>query len=247
MALKIGRGLQRVSVIHADDTYGREVANSFEENFEKEGGKVTAMVAYKEGKDSYRNEIGQALQGEPEFINLIAHPVDGAEMLKEALENQWARYFFFSDSMKSIQVIELVGVDLMEGFRGTEPAMGEGQSERIFTEAYQNKFHTNPQTQYVKNTYDAMALIALAIQRSGKAEGKAIRDNLREVSNPPGERIFAGEFSKAFENLKDGGEINYEGASGSVDIDQNGDVKPPFEIWKIEEGNFVREELIRFE
>lgn len=246
MAKELGRGLKRVSVIHVDDSYGREVANAFKESFEAEGGEVSAMVAYHEGKDTYRNEVGQALQGEPEFINLIAYPDEGAKILKEALENRWARYFFFSHTMKSTQVVETVGLDLMEGLKGTAPVIGSGRPERIFKKSYQSKFHTIPQMSYVMNAYDAIFLIALAIQQAGRVEGKAIRDNLRKVSNPPGERIFPGEFTKALQNLKGGGKINYEGASGPVDFDQNGDVNLPFEVWKIEETGFVREKLIRF-
>jgi branched-chain amino acid transport system substrate-binding protein len=55
---------------------------------------------------------------------------------------------------------------------------------------------------------------------------------LRFVANPPGEVIYPGEFKKAFDLLKEGKEINYEGAAGSVDFDQNGDVTTPIEVWK---------------
>ncbi len=247
LARGLGRGLERVSVIHAPDTYGQEVAQSFKENFESNGGKVPVMVTYEEGKDSYQNEVGQALQGEPEFINLIAYPAEGAQMLKEALQKKWARYFFFSHTMKSTQVIQRVGADLLEGLKGTSPASGDGQSERIFIEDFQAKFNTSPQAEYIKNAYDAIATIALAIQKAGRLDGAAIRDSLRKVSNPPGELIFAGEFKKAFDIMDGDGPINYEGASGPIDFDQNGDVNPPFEIWTITDGGFVTEELLRFE
>ena len=44
------------------------------------------------------------------------------------------------------------------------------------------------------------------------------------------------EFKLAFELLKQGKDINYEGASGSVDFDNNGDVVAPIEIWRFSLG-----------
>jgi hypothetical protein len=62
---------------------------------------------------------------------------------------------------------------------------------------------------------------------------------LRTVSNPPGEVIMPGEFKKAFDLLKAGKAINYEGAAGSVDFDSHGDVVTPIEVWKYKDGDMV--------
>jgi hypothetical protein len=72
---------------------------------------------------------------------------------------------------------------------------------------------------------------------------KNIRDNLRKVANPPGEVIKCGEFKKAFGLLKEGKEINYEGAAGTVDFDANGDVVTPIEVWKYKGGVMVTTRL----
>ena len=47
---------------------------------------------------------------------------------------------------------------------------------------------------------------------------------LRDVATAPGEVILPGEWSKAVAAIKDGKDINYEGASGPVDFDDKGDV-----------------------
>jgi len=59
------------------------------------------------------------------------------------------------------------------------------------------------------------------------------------VACPPGETVKAGEFKKAFNLLKNGKEINYEGAGGSIDFDENGDVMTPVEVWKWSNGEVV--------
>ena len=75
-----------------------------------------------------------------------------------------------------------------------------------------------------------------------------VRDKLRKIANPPGEVVVAGVdgLKKAFELLKAGKDINYEGAGGSQDIDENGDVVSPIEIWKfIEKEPYI--ERVRLE
>jgi hypothetical protein len=51
--------------------------------------------------------------------------------------------------------------------------------------------------------------------------------------------IKPGEFKKAFELLDQKKDINYEGASGSVDFDANGDVITPIEVWQYKGGDIV--------
>ena len=67
-------------------------------------------------------------------------------------------------------------------------------------------------------------LIALAIEKAGTTDRTAVKTALREVSSAPGEVVGPGEWAKAVQLLKDGKDINYEGASGSHEFDRNGDV-----------------------
>ena len=67
-------------------------------------------------------------------------------------------------------------------------------------------------------------LLALAAAKAGSDDRQAIRDALPEVANPPGEVVGPGEFAKALELIAAGEDINYEGAAGSQDFDENGDV-----------------------
>ena len=85
-----------------------------------------------------------------------------------------------------------------------------------------------------------MAIIGLAAY-AAKLKGLPltaanIRDELRNVANPPGEVIKPGEFQKGFDLLKAGKKINYEGAAGSVDFDQNGDVGAQYGKWTVKAG-----------
>jgi hypothetical protein len=71
----------------------------------------------------------------------------------------------------------------------------------------------------------------------------SIRDHLRPVAGPPGAFVAPGQFDKAFDLLGQGKDINYEGASGPVDFDANGDVEAPIEVWRFSGGRIVTERI----
>ena len=62
-------------------------------------------------------------------------------------------------------------------------------------------------------SYDAAALIMLAMQAAGSADPADYKDTLMDVANAPGEVILPGELAKAIQILKDGGDVDYSGAS----------------------------------
>ncbi|MGC1259504.1 MAG: branched-chain amino acid ABC transporter substrate-binding protein, partial [Jannaschia helgolandensis] len=61
--------------------------------------------------------------------------------------------------------------------------------------------------------YDAAALILLAMQAAGSTDPAAYKDSVMDVANAPGEQILPGELAKGLQILKDGGDIDYVGAS----------------------------------
>ena len=69
--------------------------------------------------------------------------------------------------------------------------------------------------------------------------GEAVRDRLRVVANAPGVIVTVGEYDKAMRLMKEGKDINYEGAAGSVEFDAAGDVITPIGVWKYAEGSPV--------
>jgi branched-chain amino acid transport system substrate-binding protein len=54
------------------------------------------------------------------------------------------------------------------------------------------------------------------------------------VANEPGEVVLPGEWEKAKKLIADGQDINYEGATGSLEFDDNGDVAGVIEELVIE-------------
>jgi hypothetical protein len=66
---------------------------------------------------------------------------------------------------------------------------------------------------------------------------------MREVANAPGIEIRPGEWDKAVEAIANGEDIDYTGASGSLEFDEQGDVAGAFAHWAIQNGEIVTVEV----
>jgi len=228
---------KKVSVIYVNNAYGKGLADVFKKTFESYGGQVPATVPYEENKPSYRGEVEKATASNPDAILMISYPVDGNKQIVEAVEAGYQGKFLFSDGMKgegvapgpACQSADNPGP--IEGSYGTVAAAGFHTAQ---CDADYEKEFGKSTVPYYYQAYDAVMLIALAIERAGKATGPAIRANLRAVANPPGVKVYYNEWAKAVSLLKAGKDINYEGLSGTVDFKDNGDVEGGILIWKID-------------
>jgi len=237
-------GYRTASVIYVNNPYGKGLADVFRKKYEAGGGKVFTMVPYEENKPSYRGEVEKAIAGNPDVINIIAYPVDGNKMLVEAVELGYKGSYIFSDGMKGEAVAGGPAAKYIEGTFGTAAGPSRGAVAEAFESDYTEAFGSST-VPYKAECYDALALVALAIQKAGpsflnmpqREQSKVIRDNLRSVANPPGVKVTYNEFSKAFELLSKGEDINYQGVSGPITFDENGDViEGSIEIWQNFEG-----------
>jgi ABC-type branched-subunit amino acid transport system substrate-binding protein len=241
--------LKTASIIYVNNAYGQGLASVFTTAFEANGGRVLASVPHDEvAAESYTAELRRALEGNPEALAAYSYPQHAEVYLKEALEFFEFGNFFFCDGTKSLDIIDAVGADKLEGLIGTAPGSVGGRALELFNDYYEAEFGELPPLPFITNAYDAMAVLGLAAYAAGAARGPVtatqIRDKLRLVSNPSGTVIYPGEFKKAFQILDRGGSINYEGSAGSVDFDSNGDVVTPIEVWQYTGGTM---ETIRLE
>jgi len=232
------------SVLYVNSPYGQGLALQFEKSYEKRRGKVLAMVPHDEkAAESYTAELKRALEGKPDIICAFSYPDHAKVYIKEAIEFFKFKNFLYCDGTKSYDIVKAVGAKNVQGKWGTAPGAAKTDSYVIFNADYRAEYGVLPPLPFITNAYDGTAVIGLAAFAC-KVKGmpitsKNIRDNLRKVANPPGEVIQCGEFKKAFELLDQGKDINYEGAAGSVDFDENGDVVTPIEIWRYLKGDMV--------
>ena len=233
-------GYDRVGVMHIDDPYGQGLADQFEETFTALGGTV-AKVSHQRGKSTYIPELERAKAGGAQVLVPISHDADTQTYVREALDGGYFDKFLLVDASKDVELLEAIGWEALEGSMGTSPGSPpDRQESSAFYRAYTDYYdvETHPES-FVAESYDATVVIALAAAKAGSVtDPVAIRDALRSVANSPGEEVGPGieEIKRALALIADGKDINYQGASGNTDFDDNGDVDGFIEIWKVEGG-----------
>jgi branched-chain amino acid transport system substrate-binding protein len=90
---------------------------------------------------------------------------------------------------------------------------------------------------YRAESYDAAAILALAMQAAKSSDRAAIQAKVKDVANAPGEKILPGELAKGLKILADGGDVDYVGAT-NIEFDDAGDVPGSYREMEIKSGKF---------
>lgn len=241
-------GFRKLAVTYSNDDYNAGIAEVFVREFKAMGGEVSANQVHEPNKASYRSEVQTLSGGGAEGMALFAYyGGSGITIIRNALETGAFGKFLGADGMYDISVINQIGAENLEGnlWFTAAAADPENQSYDMFANAYTEATDHDPAAPYASQGYDAAFLIALAIEKAGAADRAKISAALREVANPPGEAIRPGEWEKAKALIAAGEDINYEGASGSVDFDENGDVPGFYSVSTVGEDGKYQLEYIR--
>jgi ABC-type branched-subunit amino acid transport system substrate-binding protein len=248
-------GIIDVAVIFRNDVYGSGLAGAFKTRFESLGGAVRTFVPYEPSKSSnFSSELAQLLsKGVPAGLVLISLSADGAALTQElqiaALEPQ--PVYFTADGAFTADFLNNGAPGVLERMYGTTPATPEGYSNFLrYQEAFRGRMGYLPFGTAPAASYDAVYLFALAMAAGGRNTPMAIRQNLRAVSGgfqDGGATVNPGEFARAVNLLKAGKKIDFDGASGRIDFDANGDVTSGSYLWwRIQNRAFKTLEVINF-
>jgi branched-chain amino acid transport system substrate-binding protein len=117
--------------------------------------------------------------------------------------------FFLPDAMIGDSLVKAIGPDL-NGSIGTVPGTDSNGAQIYADLAKKDGFEAGP---YSPEAYDAAALTLLAMQAANSKDSNAVKAKIFDVANAPGTKILPGELAKGLQILKDGGEIDYVGAT----------------------------------
>ena len=228
-------GLKKVAIMYLNNPYGQGLSKEFAAGFKQVGGTVTQDVVYNPSQPSYRAEVNKAMSPAPDALFLIGYPGDGTTIAREWIGAGGPQKFLFPDGLESQDFVNDVGAQYLKNVHGTAPGSDKTPSLATFQSEYQTKYGTLPTQAYITNAYDATVLIGLAMQQSKSNKAPAIRDAIRKVTDPKGEKIYAGaaELKKASQLLAQGKAIQYIGATGPLQFDKYGDIATPMQVWSV--------------
>jgi branched-chain amino acid transport system substrate-binding protein len=91
---------------------------------------------------------------------------------------------------------------------------------------------------YTGESYDAAALIMLAMQAANSSNSTDFKAKMMDVANAPGVKIYPGDLAKGLQLLSEGTSIDYEGATGVKLIDP-GEAAGSYRVYTIKDGKQV--------
>jgi ABC-type branched-subunit amino acid transport system substrate-binding protein len=234
----LDQGLKSVSIIHVNNDFGVNMVKEFSKAYEALGGKIVSATPYNEKQPSYQAEVTAAMAGNPDALYLVSYPVDGATIARQWISQGGPAKFLLNDGMNSPDFITSVGSKYLDDAYGTSSGTNPTPSTEYFNNNYNAFSGLDPSNPAADRSYDAGAIVGLAIAQAGKADPAAIKDAIRKVVAPGGEVIHAGkeDFAKALGLIKEGKPIKYEGVIGPVSFDEYGDITGPFRLWRIQNG-----------
>lgn len=230
--------LKSLSIIMVNNDYGIGFANAMEKAYTSAGGEVKNKVKYESGKSSYKPQLNQAMEGSPEGLVFISYPQSFTTMVKQAFEmglKQKVTYLA-GESIVSNAVEQNVPAKAINGMIGTNPSPPvKDETYKNFASKFKNEFNKSP-TVWAAYTYDAVMLTALAIQAADEFTSKALRDQVYDLSRPQGKKVTS--FQAGKKELEAGNDIDYQGVSGSVNLNDAGNVPGTYRKWEVVDGKF---------
>ncbi|MDJ0823717.1 MAG: ABC transporter substrate-binding protein [Paracoccaceae bacterium] len=229
------RGVNEVAVTYSNSDYGKGLSDSFVASFEGMGGAITLNAPHEDNKADYSAEIGALASAGGELLVVLGYADSGGKgMIQAAVDTGAFDTFMLGDGMYGDALVSELGAD-MEGSFGAVP-WSEGAGADAF-KAITDAAGINGESSFTRESYDAAALLALAIQKGGEATPAAIAASILDVANAPGEPILPGELGKALEILAGGGEVDYVGAT-NVELIGPGEAAGTYRYYEIKGSAF---------
>jgi branched-chain amino acid transport system substrate-binding protein len=222
-----GAAAKTVSVIARRDVYGRNFAVTFSRTWREKGGEIGQQVFYGPNKGDYSEETKRSVSGDPDAYVVIDLPETFARYAPQLLSTRkWtAAKSWGSDGLALSNLASLAGVKATEGMRVLSPgAPATGRAATAFTRLYLRSHPRSiPRATSDAQTFDATILCYLSAVAAGSSKGALMKDKVRAVSGPPGRKFTWQQLPDAVRALQAGQDIDYQGASGPIDLDEKGD------------------------
>ena len=242
------------AILYRDDKFGQAMAEVIKNTFESSGGIILATSSYPvEGIDlnryNFSAELNNIMEQKPQIIFL---PVFEQEIGK-ITQDFWSSSLYQNYEVKP-KIFLTEGGFLQELLTNGQPEILEtifGISSSITTtpnyitykDNYLLSYNFGP-ISYSEHAYDALYCVAYAMLKTQSENPDDIKQNLRLVTGGLGSsseaiNINVNEFDKASTLLLSNVDIDYDGASGQIKFDQNGDPKSKFVVWGIRDGEYT--------
>jgi len=228
------RGITSVAITYVNTDYGVGLADVYEAAAQARGIEVTTKTAHEGDKADYSAEVGVLSSAGGDALVVIGYLDQGGnQIIRGSLDSGAFDTFVLSDGMIGDSLTDTFGSELNGSF-GSMPGSTSAGAQKFV--AYAEANGVNPSV-YVGESYDAAALIVLAMALGKSDDSASIAANIMKVANGPGTKIYAGELKKGLDLASAGFAIDYDGAT-DVNFTEVGEAFGAFLEKGIEGGTF---------
>ena len=212
-------GASTLGLLVLNDPYGTGLAAATKEAFEAAGGEVVAEELFNTGDSNFDAQLSSINAANPDAVAVITF--DEAKVVVPALVGSGYpgdQLYFVDGNLADYSADFAPG--LIAGAKGTLPG------PKLEDDFRDRMLEGNPDLadfSYGPESYDALMLIAMAAYAANSTDGTDIAEYLRQVSGGTGDGEVVNTFGDAAKLLTEGQQIDYDGASGPITLDEHGD------------------------
>ena len=205
-------GISKVAIMYDDGDYGRGLADTYEAAFKAAGGEVVGREQYTAGDAEFKAQLTNIKQAGPELIFLSGYYPEGSKIVQQASELGMKVTFLGSDGYASDELATLGGA-AVEGMLVSTffDYTKSDPAVQKFVEAYRAKNGGANPDWFAASAYDVVMLVAEAATQAGSNDRAAINETLGSMGS-------------------------YQGITGTITFDENGDVVKPLSIVTVKAG-----------
>ena len=219
-------GHEKIAMIVLNDSYGTGLAGFTTEAFEAAGGEVLAAPTYNTGDTNFSAQIAEVLATSPDAIVLITF--EEVKTIIPQLVSQFPadKLYFVDGNLANFS--EDFDPGTLTGAKGTLPGL-DIETIPAFLQRMEDNWVAEGNASlanvysYGPESYDAVVLLALAALAAGSVEGVDMAGKLQEVSGGSGGGTKCTSFAECADIINGGGVADYDGVSGPITFDENGD------------------------
>ena len=208
-------GLKNVAIMYDNSDYGRGLADAYDAGIKAAGGTIVEKQQYSTGDTDFKAQLTKIKGASPDLIFLSGYYPEGSKIAQQAKELGMDVQMLGSDGYASDELPKLGGA-AVEGMLVSTffDYTKDDPAVQKFVEAYKAKYKGANPDWFVANSYDVVMLAAAAATKAGSNDRTAINDALGSIGT-------------------------YQGISGPITFDENGDVIKPLSIVIVENGGLV--------
>jgi branched-chain amino acid transport system substrate-binding protein len=220
-----------VAIEVRNDAYGTGFGDALAAALEDVGVEVVLNEAYDPEADSFTAEAGRIADANADAVVIIGFE-EGGQLIADMIEagiGPDALPIYTADGMQGSTFWENVGSEpsVVEGIKGTAPAAAPEGVEHPFQEAFAE---TGVDTIFSSYYYDCAITMALAVESAGSTEPAAVSEAVFAVTSGDNECVG---YAECKEFLDAGETINVQGASGDLELNENGAVTSgAYDVWE---------------